>query len=163
MKIKLFKDFIINELKSNNTLTKNDFSENIYNDLKSLIGKQKNKLSDILNDVEQIIFDNIIEYYNLDQSYLPKLKKIFKLKATGEKITINLLGKKSPSIPNWWTILDNSGYIPAVIGLNDLLRKMEFEFPDVAKERAELKLDILPYKKSEFKPEDELAKSMSGK
>ena len=163
MKIKLFKDFIINELKSNNTLTKNDFSENIYNDLKSLIGKQKNKLSDILNDVEQIIFDNIIEYYNLDQSYLPKLKKIFKLKATGEKITINLLGKKSPSIPNWWTILlvlwrDNSGYIPAVIGLNDLLRKMEFEFPDVAKERAELKLDILPYKKSEFKPEDELAK-----
>jgi len=42
--------------------------------------------------------------------------------------------------------------------LNDLLRKMEFEFPDVAKERAELKLDILPYKKSEFKPEDELAK-----
>jgi hypothetical protein len=158
MKIKLFKDFIINELKSNNTLTKNGFSENIYNDLKSLIGKQKNKLSDILNDVEQIIFDNIIEYYNLDQSYLPKLKKIFKLKATGEKITINLLGKKSPSIPNWWTILDNSGYIPAVIGLNDLLRKMEFEFPDVAKERVELKLDILPYKKSEFKPEDELAK-----
>jgi hypothetical protein len=48
MKIKLFKDFIINELKSNNTLTKNGFSENIYNDLKSLIGKQKNKLSDIL-------------------------------------------------------------------------------------------------------------------